>query len=97
MEIKIYGDHIKVTPAIEEYIKNKFSSIPQPEKLNKVEFKIGVEKGMQYIHFDTHVLQKDLHIEAKDPDLYAAIDSITDKIRKSIIKLKETKKSHLRP
>lgn len=96
MEIKIHGNHLDVTPAIEQYIKEKFSHLPQPEKLNQVEFKIGVEKEQQYVHFDAHVLQEDIHIEAKDSNLYAAIDSLTSKIRQSFVKLKEKKNIHLR-
>lgn len=96
MEIKIHGEHLPVTEAIEQYIKEKFSHIPQPDKLNQVTFKIGVEKENQYVHFDAHVFQEDLHIEAQANNLYAAIDSLSDKIRKSFIKLKEKKHIHLR-
>ena len=51
MDIKINGNHLPVTPSIETYIKTKFSHIPQPDKLNQVEFKIGIEKQNQYVHF----------------------------------------------
>lgn len=96
MDIKIHGNHLNVTPAIENYIKEKFSHVPQPEKLNLVEFKIGVEKEIQYVHFDAHILHDDIHIEAKDENLYTAIDLLTTKIRQSFIKIKEKKNVHLK-
>lgn len=96
MEIKIHGNHLDVTPAIEGYIKEKFSNIPHPEKLNLVEFKIGIEKEQQYIHFDVHVLQEDIHIEAKDDNLYVAIDSLMSKVKQSFVKLKEKKNIRLK-
>ena len=95
MEIKIHGNHLNVTPAIEHYIKEKFSHIPQPDKLNQVEFKIGIEKEQQYVHFDAHVLNENIHIEAKDGNLYTAIDFLASKIRQKFIKLKEKKHIHL--
>jgi len=96
MDIKIHGEHLQVTPAIEQYIREKFSHIPQPEKLNQVEFKIGVEKQNQYVHFDAHVLQENLHFEAQDTNLYAAIDVLSGKIKNGFIKLKEKKHIHLK-
>lgn len=96
MDIKIHGNHLNVTLATENYIKEKFSHIPIPEKLNQVEFKLGVEKEIQYVHFDAHVLNEDIHIEAKDENLYTAIDLLTNKIKQSFIKIKEKKSIHLK-
>ena len=95
MEIKINGNHLSVTPSIATYIKDKFSHIPQPDKLNHVEFKIGIEKTIQYIHFDAHLPHERIHIEAKDNNLYTAIDKLAGKIRKAFIKAKEKKHLHL--
>lgn len=95
MDIKINGNHLSVTSSIEEYIRTKFLHIPQPDKLNQVEFKIGVEKENQYVHFDANLLHEQIHLEAKDNDLYKAIDKLNDKIRKKFIQAKEKKHLHL--
>ena len=95
MEIKINGEHLSVTPSIASYIQNKFAHIPQPDKLNHVEFKIGVEKEMQYVHFDANLMHQQIHLEAKDTNLYHAIDKLNEKIKKAFIKAKEKKHIHL--
>lgn len=88
MEINIKGHDLTVTQSIEKYIKDKFSNIIIPEKMNVANFTIGKHKTSKFIRFDTHVLNKDLHLEEGDDDLYAAIDKIMNKIKISFVKMK---------
>lgn len=94
MNINIYGNKLEVTPAIEAYIKEKFSTVHTPEKLMQVEFKIGVEKNNQYVQFDAQILKEHIHIKELNENLYAAIDEIMDKIKLSFKKLKEKPMAH---
>ena len=89
MNINIYGKQVEVTPAIEAYIKDKFSNAHKPEKLQQVSFKIGVEKNTQFVHFDAHVHKEHIFVEAEHDNLYAAIDLLMDKIKGRFKKLKE--------
>lgn len=95
MNINIYGNKIEVTPAISAYIKDKFNNVHKPEKLLQVDFKIGVEKNNQYVHFDAQVLREHIHLEAKNENLYAAIDELMDKIKLGFKKMKEKHNANL--
>jgi putative sigma-54 modulation protein len=41
-----------------------------------------------------HVAGKDLFVESNDPDLYAAIDAMADKLDRQIIKYKDRLHAH---
>lgn len=89
MDIKIIGEHLTITDAISTYIKEKFLNIPQPEKLNQAEFRLGTEKNQQYVHFLAHIHNENIVIKDQDENLYTAIDKIMKKISRSYIKAKE--------
>lgn len=89
MNINIHGNKIEVTPAIETYIKDKFSTVHTPEKLLQVDFKVGVDKNNQYVQFDAQVMKEHVHIKELNENLYAAIDEIMDKIKLKFKKMKE--------
>lgn len=95
MEIKILGEHFSITPAISQYIKEKFSHLPSPDKLQHVEFRLGVKKTKQYVHFLAHCAKEDIVIKTDDENLYAAIDSSMIKIHRSFTKIKEKHHMHL--
>lgn len=89
MDIKIIGEHLPVTEALSNYIQDKFSNVPQPEKLNVVEFRVGTEKNQQYVHFKTHCYNEDIVIKTQDENLYTAVDKMMKKISRSFVKVKE--------
>ncbi len=94
MNINIYGNKVEVTQAISDYIKEKFNNVHKPEKILSVDFKIGVEKDGQYVRFNTQHNKENIHIEAKNENLYAAIDELMDKIRVKFKKVKEKPVAH---
>lgn len=95
MQIKIIGEHLSVTEAISNYIQDKFSHVPTPDKLQHVEFRLGKEKEKQYVHFLAHCAKEDYVIKTTHSNLYSAIDNIMQKIQRSFIKTKEKHKTHL--
>ena len=50
---------------------------------------LSVEKLNQKVEASVHVRGRDIHCESIDPDMYAAIDSLVDKLDRTIIKHKE--------
>jgi putative sigma-54 modulation protein len=96
MEIKVFGEHLEVTDSIKEYIKKKFEHLHKPDKLMRVEFRIGSTKANQYIHFHAFFPNSDdKFIKSEDKDLYHAIDDIMNKIGRSFTKEKQIKHTHL--
>lgn len=95
MEIKIIGEHLTITEAISNYINDKFSHLPSPDKLQHVEFRLGTEKNEQYVHFLARCSKEEFVIKSKDNNLYSAIDKIMKKIHRSFTKSKEQHKVQL--
>ncbi len=90
MNITITGHQISLTTAIKEYINKKFAKIQRHFDNNlDVHFVLEVKKIINKVEVTTHLPGKDLHIEAEDKDMYKAIDLITDKFDRQIIKYKE--------
>jgi putative sigma-54 modulation protein len=96
MEIKILGEHLVVTEAIGNYIKEKVSHLSTPDKLNHIEFRIGKEREHQYVRFHAVCPNNEIIIlNSQDNNLYRAIDKIMEKIHRSFVKNKERYNTHL--
>ena len=50
---------------------------------------LSVDKLRQKIEANVHVRGKDIHAEAIEPDMYAAIDALADKLDRQVLKHKE--------
>ena len=53
---------------------------------------LSVEKVNQKAEADAHLAGKDLHVEAIEQDMYAAIDVLMDKLDRAVLKHKEKKR-----
>lgn len=89
MEIKIIGDNVEITEAMDNYIKSKFLNLPLPNKLQSVEFRVNVLKNIQTVSFSSHFNNKDHFIENKGSTFYEATDVLLDKIKREFVKNKE--------
>ena len=95
MNLSLTGHHLDITPAIREYVLNKFDRISRHfEHVIDVSVIVTVEKLQQKIEANVHVRGKDIFVESVDGDLYAAIDSLVDKLDRQIIKFKEKRGDH---
>ena len=95
MKVTVFGEHLEVTDAIENYIINKFSHLHRPDKLTKAEFKIGSNKNDKYVHFHANIPGEELFIQSTDKNLYHAIDSLMKKIHIAFVKEKDKHKQKL--
>ena len=55
---------------------------------------LSVNKLEQKVEANVHVPGGDIFCESSDPDMYAAIDSLVDKLDRQIIKHKEKATEH---
>ena len=55
---------------------------------------LSVDKLRQKIEANVHVRGKDIHAEAIEPDMYAAIDCLADKLDRQVLKYKEKLSEH---
>lgn len=90
MNLQLTGHHLQITPAIREYIADKLVRINHHfDHVIDVNVVLSVEKLQQKVEATVHVRGKDIFCESRDADMYAAIDSLADKLDRTIIKHKE--------
>lgn len=95
MNIKITGRHVEVTEAIRDYTIEKLDRITRHfDNVTSVNVILSVEKLKQKAEVTLHVRGKDLFVESDDSDLYAAIDSMADKLDRQVIKYKQKNQNH---
>ncbi|XZG70077.1 ribosome hibernation-promoting factor, HPF/YfiA family [Chitinibacteraceae bacterium HSL-7] len=95
MNLNISGHHLEVTPAIRDYVAAKLERVLRHfDSVIDVGVILKVEKLEHQVEATVHVRGKDLHVEAVDEDMYAAIDLLADKLDRAILKHKEKLMDH---
>ena len=94
MNLTITGHHLEITPAIRDYIMSKIDRVKRHfDHLIDINVIMTVEKLKHSVEANVHLSGKDIFVQAEDLDMYAAIDSLADKLDRQIVKYKE-KHSH---
>jgi putative sigma-54 modulation protein len=100
MNLTISGHHLELTPAIREYVQTKLERIQRHfDHVIDIAVILTVEKlpekeKRQKAEINLHVRGKDLHVESIAQDLYAAIDTLIDKLDRQVIKYKTKMQDH---
>lgn len=95
MNLHLTGHHLQITPAIRDYLEAKLARITNHfDHVIDVNIIMSVEKLRQKVEANVHVRGKDIFCESTDADMYAAIDSLVDKLDRNIIKHKEKNLGH---
>ncbi|HEX9192234.1 MAG TPA: ribosome-associated translation inhibitor RaiA [Burkholderiales bacterium] len=95
MNLTVRGHHVAVTPGIRSYIENKFSRIERHfDHVIDVNVILTSDPLAHKAEVTCHVRGKDLFVESDDRDLYAAIDTLVDKLDRQIIKYKDHLHAH---
>ena len=90
MNFKVSGHHVSVTPAIRDYVHSKLSRINRHfDHVIDVNVILTVEKLAQKAEVSVHVRGRDIHVETVDENMYAAIDTLADKLDRQILKYKD--------
>ena len=95
MNLNITGHHLEVTAAIRDYVGAKLERVTRHfDHVLDVTVIMTVEKLVQKVEANIHVSGKDIHAEASDSDMYAAIDLLADKLDRLVLKHKEKHGAH---
>ncbi len=90
MQINVSGHHLEITSPLRDYVENKFSRLQRHfDNITNTDVILSVEKLIQKAEATLHVSGADLFATAEDNDMYAAIDALTDKLDRQLIKHKE--------
>ena len=95
MNLHLTGHHLVITPAIRDYVSGKLERITHHfDHVIDVNVVLTVEKLRHKVEAGVHVLGRDIFCESADHDMYAAIDSLIDKLDRTLIKYKEKALAH---
>jgi putative sigma-54 modulation protein len=95
MQITISGHHLEVTEALKDYVTSKLERLGNHhDRITSTHVILTVDKLIQKAEATLHVSGKDLFADSSHEDLYAAIDSLADKLDRQLIKHKEKMRSH---
>ena len=95
MNLNISGHHVDVTVPMRDYVVTKLKRLERHfDNLISADVVLSVEKQRQKAEATVHASGANLHAEATDGDLYAAIDLMTDKLDQQTRRHKEKLRDH---
>ncbi len=95
MQINLTGHHVEITDSLRDYVDSKFTKLERHfDHINNVHVILNVEKLNQKAEATVHLTGGEIFANAENMDMYAAIDSLIDKLDRQVIKHKEKIKRH---
>ncbi len=95
MQINLTGRHIDITDSLSDYVTSKMERIERHfDHVTNIHVSLDVEKLRQKAEASFHISGHDIFAEAENEDMYAAIDSLVDKLDRQLLKHKEKMKDH---
>lgn len=90
MQLNISGHHVELTPALKDYVQEKFVRLERHfDHISNCKVTLQVDKLRQIADATLHVAGGEIHAKAENEDMYAAIDGLVDKLDRQILKHKE--------
>ncbi len=97
MNLSLTGHHLEITPALRDYVQSKLERVTNHfDHVIDVKVTLSVEKLVHKVEATLHVPGNDLHVACSDENMYSAIDMLTDKLDRQVLKHKEKQGNHHR-
>jgi putative sigma-54 modulation protein len=97
MNLHLTGHHLEITPALRDYVQAKLERVTNHfDQVIDVKVTLSVEKLKQKVEATLHVPGNDMHAECADDNMYSAIDLLSDKLNRQVLKHKEKQGDHHR-
>ena len=96
MQLSITGRHLDVTDALKDYVTNKMSRLERHyDHITNVQVVLAVNKVVQTAEAIVRAgHHQEIFADAEADDLYAAIDALSDKLDRQLIRHKEKLADH---
>ncbi|SFU45060.1 ribosome hibernation promoting factor [Xenorhabdus koppenhoeferi] len=89
MQLNITGHNIEITDALRNIVNTKCGKLDQYfNKINLIQVTLRVEKVQKIAEATVHINGGELHATSEHEDMYAAIDSLADKLARQLTKHK---------
>jgi len=89
LNIHLHGVHLPISHSLKSYLQKK------TDKLNKhychhceIDFTLSIEKNFHQIEANTHISGKNFFCKSRSTDMYQAIDNLTLKLDRFLVKIK---------
>ena len=95
MQLSVTGHHVDVTDSMKHYVSSKIEKIERHfDIVTDVHCILKVEKLRHTAEATVHVSGSTIFADSTDEDMYAAIDSLVDKLDRQVRKHKEKLVDH---
>jgi len=95
MQLNITGHHVEVTAPLRDYVTSKLDKLTRHfDNITSTHVILTVDKLQQKAEANIHVGGANLFANSVDKDMYAAIDILTDKLDRQLLKHKEKIRAH---
>jgi len=96
MQINLTGHHIEITDSLRNYVTEKMEKLERHfDKVSNTHVILSLEGVRHKAEATVHMAGNDIFADAIENDMYAAIDSLIDKLDRQVKKHKEKMKNHL--
>ena len=90
MQLNISGHHLEVTDPIKNYVTNKVNRLQRHnDRITSTNVILSIDNLVQKAEATVHVSGGEFFANSEHEDLYAAIDTLVDKLDRQLIKHKE--------
>ena len=90
MQVNISGHHVEVTEALHDYVAKKLERLDAHfDHITNVQVTLSVEKLVHKAEATLHTRGADINATAEHEDMYAAIDQLSDRLDRQLVKHKE--------
>lgn len=95
MNLQITGRHVEITDALRDFINEKFAKLERHfDHITQLHVMLSVQKEQQTAEAEVNIAGGKLFAESTETSMYAAIDTLIDKLDRQLIKHKEKLKDH---
>lgn len=95
MQVNLTGHHVDLTDALRAYVDEKIAKLERHfDHVTNVHVILSMEKLSKKAEATVHIAGADVFADSVHEDMYAAIDSLVDKLDRQVLKHKEKLKSH---
>lgn len=97
MQLNLTGHHVDITTSMRDYVTEKLARLERHfDHVTNVHVVLSVEKLRKKAEATVQITGNTLHAVSENEDMYAAIDSMVDKLDRQVKKHKEKVTDHHR-
>jgi putative sigma-54 modulation protein len=95
MQLSVTGHHIEVTQSLRDYVGTKLAKLERHfDQMTDIHCILTVEKLLHKAEATVHLGGGTIHADSTQSDMYAAIDTLVDKLDRQVKKHKEKLTDH---